>query len=126
MIRTDYFKTTFFLFTDTQLLYVEWTLSCPSEWNVALISSNIQDNLSSFHDAFSIDYVYDDTSSILIIHTTTQRVVFRSYSSIEVAVKNLIGKIMNVSNIKSTEPDELSASVLIMNKPEQEEKGKHL
>ncbi|CAG2229900.1 unnamed protein product [Mytilus edulis] len=104
-----------------QLLYVEWTMECPLKWNVALISSSINDNLCSFHDEFSVDYVYSETSSKLIIHTTVQRCVFRSYSTLEVAVKNLIGKIINVASIKSTEPEELSASVLIMTKPEDEE-----
>ncbi|CAC5403135.1 unnamed protein product [Mytilus coruscus] len=106
---------------DTQLLYVEWTLSYPSKWNVALISSSIDDNLSSFHDEFSIDFVYNEPSSRLIIHTTTQRYVFKSFSSLEVAVKNLLRNILNVSNIKSTEPEDLSASVLIMTKPEEGE-----
>ncbi|XP_071123551.1 reticulocyte-binding protein 2-like [Mytilus edulis] len=104
-----------------QLLYVEWTMECPLKWNVALISSSINDNLYSFHDEFSVDYVYSETSSKLIIHTTANRCVFRSYSTLEVAVKNFIGKIINVSSIKSTEPEELSASVLIMTRPEDEE-----
>ncbi|XP_071122060.1 uncharacterized protein [Mytilus edulis] len=104
---------------DTELLYVEWTLACPSKWNASLISSNIQDNPNAFHDEFSIEFVYNE-SSRLIIHTTAQRCVFRSYSSLEVAVKNLLANILNVSTIKSTEPAELSASALIMTKPEEE------
>ncbi|CAG2211626.1 unnamed protein product [Mytilus edulis] len=103
----------------TELLYVEWTLSCPSKWNVSLISSSIQDNQSSFQDEFSIDFVYNETSSRLIIHTTTQRFVFRSFSSLEVAVNNLLGNIFKVSNINSTELEDFSVSVLIMTKPEE-------
>ncbi|XP_063400266.1 uncharacterized protein LOC134684885 [Mytilus trossulus] len=105
----------------TQLLYVEWTMECPSKWDVSLISSSINDNLSTFHDEFSVDYVYTETSRTLIIHTTAQRCVFRSYSSLEVAVKNLLGNVLNVSNIKSTEPADLYATVLIMTKPDEGE-----
>ncbi|CAG2218286.1 unnamed protein product [Mytilus edulis] len=103
-----------------QLLYVEWTMECPLKWNVALISSSIMTTYILFMTNSSLTTYYE-TSSKLTIHTTVQRCVFRSYSTLEVAVKNLIGKIINVASIKSTEPEELSASVLIMTKPEDEE-----
>ncbi|XP_071122535.1 uncharacterized protein [Mytilus edulis] len=96
-------------------------MECPSKWNVSLISSSINGNLSTFHDEFSVDYAYTETSRTLIIHTRIQKCVVRSYPSLEVAVKNLLGNILNVSNIQSTEPEDLSASVLIMTKPDEGE-----
>ncbi|VDI64171.1 Hypothetical predicted protein [Mytilus galloprovincialis] len=105
-----------------QLLYIEWTFECPGEWNLPLIVSSINDNISTFPDEFPVDYVYNETSRTFILHTTAQRSSFRSYSSLEAAVVKLIGKIINVSSIASTEPAELSASVLIMTKPEEGDK----
>ncbi|CAG2229876.1 unnamed protein product [Mytilus edulis] len=105
-----------------QLLYLEWTFECPGEWNLPLIVSSINDNISTFPDEFPVDYVYNETSRTFILHTTAQRSSFRSYSSLEAAVVKLIGKIINVSSIASTEPAELSASVLIMTKPEEGDK----
>lgn len=84
----------------------------------------MNEDLSTFHDEFCVYQVYNDTSSELILHTTTKRCVFRSISSLEGAVKNLIGKIKKLSSVTSTEPEELSASVLIMTKPAEE--GKYL
>ncbi|CAG2229897.1 unnamed protein product [Mytilus edulis] len=103
-----------------KLLYLEWTFECPKKWNLSLIVSSITDNRSSFPDEFPVDYVYNETTNTFVMHTTAKPFVFRSYSSLEAAVVKLIGKIINVSSIELTEPDELSASVLIMTKPEED------
>ncbi|CAG2213921.1 unnamed protein product [Mytilus edulis] len=100
----------------------EWTFECPKKMEFVIdCPMSITDNITSFPDEFPVDYVYNETTNTFIMHTTAKRFVFRSYSSLEAAVVKFIGKIINVSSIESTEPDEVSASVLIMTKPEEDE-----
>ncbi|CAC5390121.1 unnamed protein product [Mytilus coruscus] len=97
-----------------QLLCVEWTMECPKTWNLIIIASTINDKLPAFRDEINVEYVYTETNSKLVIQTTTNKYIFRSLSSIEVVVEKFINSIMNVCSLKSSEPEELSVSALVM------------
>lgn len=115
------FKT---FFAGNGLLYVEWTIDCPQKWDTAMIASDINHQLSVFQEEFCIESVYIETNSRLIIYSTSQSSVFRSFDALEEAVQRLFVNIMKVCNLKSNALDDFDASLLIMTKPE--EGGKYM